>query len=227
MNRKAFFDAVRTNPFAGSLTQFHVDGMTAILGAWDRHGDGDTRKLAYILATAKWETAHTFAPIAEIGRGRGRKYGKPDPVTGKTYFGRGFVQLTWKTNYARAGRALNIDLVNRPDLAMQPGPAAEIIVRGMMDAWFTRYRLADFINDQTQDFHHARRIVNGMDKAGEIAAIAGEFNKAIKTAEAAPGLADGQTPPRPARAGARTGVRPLLALIFNAILTHLTKWRQS
>lgn len=236
MNQKAFFDAVRTNLFAGTLQQVHVDGITAILAAWDKYGDGDGRKLAYILATVKWETAHTMQPIAEYGKGRGKKYGKPDPKTGNAYYGRGFVQITWKTNYQKAGRQLGLDLVNQPELALQPGPAARIIVSGMMDAWFTNYRLADFINDDLSvpDFRNARKIVNGMDKASEIAAIAFLFLEAINLADAEESQPGGSSPasappsnePLPSPAGS-TGLGMLLAFVFDAILIQIKKWRQS
>jgi len=33
-------------------------------------------------------------PIEEYGKGKGMKYGSPDPETGQTYYGRGFVQTT-------------------------------------------------------------------------------------------------------------------------------------
>jgi putative chitinase len=49
---------------------------------------------------------------------------------GWLYRGRGLKQLTGKENYTRCGRALNIDLVGKPDLLLQPGPAA------LSAAWF-------------------------------------------------------------------------------------------
>lgn len=65
-------------------------------------------ELAYMLATTKHETAHTFRAINEYGKGRGRSYGKEIEVkytdtSKKTtiyknkYYGRGYVQLTWDT----------------------------------------------------------------------------------------------------------------------------------
>jgi len=46
---------------------------------------------------------------------------------GKSWLGRGYVQLTHKSNYIRAGRELGVDLVGNPDLAMDPAIAARIL----------------------------------------------------------------------------------------------------
>ena len=78
IDRDKFFGRVRVMPFGGALHQGQVDGCNAILDAWEaRPAFTDLRWLAYMLATAKWETAHTMQPIEEIGKGRGRPYGVP------------------------------------------------------------------------------------------------------------------------------------------------------
>lgn len=59
---KAVFDVAR-NMLGGSLDQVQVDSINAILKAWKQYGDGDNRKLAYILATAQNES--NFKPISE------------------------------------------------------------------------------------------------------------------------------------------------------------------
>jgi hypothetical protein len=74
-------------------------------------------ELAYMLATTKHETAHTFRGISEFGKGSGRPYGTEIVVsytdaTNKTtthknkYYGRGYVQLTWGYNYQRVDEKL-------------------------------------------------------------------------------------------------------------------------
>ena len=71
---------------------------------------------------------------------------------GYRYRGRGYVQLTGRDNYTRAGRALGIDLANRPELAAQPDVAAKIAV------WFWKNRVAprvqDFDQAQVRDVTH-------------------------------------------------------------------------
>ncbi len=75
-----------------------------------------------MLATAYWETAQTMEPIEEYGKGAGRPYGEPDPATEQTYYGRGYVQLTWLPNYEKASKEIydiefdagGVDLVNNP-----------------------------------------------------------------------------------------------------------------
>jgi hypothetical protein len=75
------------------------------------------RELAYMLATTKHETAHSFRAISEFGKGSGRSYGKEIQVSytdtaKKTtiyknkYYGRGYVQLTWGYNYQRVDEKL-------------------------------------------------------------------------------------------------------------------------
>ncbi|MEO0785743.1 MAG: glycoside hydrolase family 19 protein [Pseudomonadota bacterium] len=75
---------------------------------------------------------------------------------GFKYRGRGFIQLTGKDNYKRYGERLGIDLVNDPDLALEPMTAARILALFMADqkerierAW------------QSEDWKDARAAVNG------------------------------------------------------------------
>ena len=82
INRKTFFYDVRVKLFGGRLDQRQVDGMNAILDEWEKRDLTDLRWLAYALATAFWETAHTMWPIEEWGKGQGHPYGVPDSGDG-------------------------------------------------------------------------------------------------------------------------------------------------
>jgi putative chitinase len=169
INRSFFFGHVRTFLFQGKLKQAQVDGLTHILDGWEaKYAKRDDRWLAYMLATAHHETDRTMQPIEEYGKGKGRPYGKADPDTGFAYYGRGFVQLTWKANYAAMGKKLGIDLVNEPELALDLDTASQIMFRGMIDGSFTSRKLATYFNPDVEDWVNARRIINGLDKANLI-----------------------------------------------------------
>lgn len=189
-NRAIFFDAIRKPLFGGKLRQSQVDGLERFLAEAERRKT-PVPWLAYILATVLHETARTFQPIAEYGKGKGREYGKPDPQTGKVYYGRGYVQLTWKENYAKAGRVLRVDLVSTPDLAMQPDHAVRITFQGMEEGWFAgdrkgRHTLARHLDWVPPNYVEARRIINGTDKNATIATYAIDFEQALRRAQAAP-----------------------------------------
>lgn len=180
INRDTFFAKARVHPFGGRFTQAQVDGLNAILDGWEkRYPDGDKRWLAYILATTKWETDSTMRPIEEYGRGAGRSYGRPDPSTGQTYYGRGYVQLTWKDNYDKLSRLLEVDLVNHPELALDPKIAADIMFMGMERGLFTGLGLKYFFNGTHDDPVGARKIINGTDRAEQIASIHRAFLEAL------------------------------------------------
>jgi hypothetical protein len=165
-DREAFFDCVREKPFGGSLTQDQVSGMNAILNVWETSRPSeDLRHLAYPLATTYHETAQTMQPISEYGQGAGHEYGEVDPETGQTYYGRGFVQLTWRDNYRKAdqelGLAQTISLEWQADNALLPSIAAAVMFRGMFEGWFRGSGLWDYFNDTDDDPYGAREIING------------------------------------------------------------------
>jgi predicted chitinase len=96
------------------------------------------------------------------------------------WYGRGFVQLTWEDNYKFAEEQLGVALTERPELALDPGIACEIIVTGMREGWFTGKKLSDYIDLKRSGFKQARRIINGTDKAQSIADLAKLYDTALK-----------------------------------------------
>jgi predicted chitinase len=153
----------------GFMDETQQDAIRKIVAAFHRYGDGDQNKLAYILATARHES--NFRPIQErrAASSQTELYNLQNRYWASGYFGRGFVQLTWKGNYQKMSRVLKVDFVNQPELAMEPTYAARILVYGMMKGSFTGLALGNFINEDGQDFYKARQVVNGLDKAGRIA----------------------------------------------------------
>jgi hypothetical protein len=157
------------------------------------------KHLAYMLATAKLETAHTFNPINEYGENSyfERMY---DPILGKDenrrqmamdnentaqgdgvkYHGRGFVQLTWKKNYRRMNEKFGVDLINHPEKALDHELAMKIMIYGMEEGSFTGRKLADYINIRKTDYLNARRIINGTDRASAIEDYSEKIEKCLK-----------------------------------------------
>ncbi|HYG47251.1 MAG TPA: glycoside hydrolase family 19 protein [Allosphingosinicella sp.] len=190
INRDFFFDHIRTVLFDGSLKQSQVTGLTAILDYWEaRTATGDDRWLAYLLATAHHETDRTIRPIREYGgtayftrrydpppTGRNpriaRDLGNVRPGDGARYCGRGFVQLTGRRNYTDWARRLGVDLVGKPDLALDLAIATRILVDGSLLGTFTGKKLSDYLHDEVSDWRNARRVINGLDKANLIAGYA-------------------------------------------------------
>lgn len=195
MNEKLFFDGVRATILGPKLDEGEVTGCQAILEACAGFPVGWA---AYALATAYHETAHTMLPIKEYGGVKyffrrydihgqnpslAKRLGNSVPGDGARYAGRGYVQLTGRANYKRAGDKLNVDLINNPDLAMNKDIAARIMREGMRDGWFTGKRLADYVAGVgpagRAQFASARRIINGTDKAALIAGYAIAFQNAL------------------------------------------------
>jgi predicted chitinase len=147
--------------------------IRAIKSECSKQGIGLKTQIAYVLATADHETAHTFQPVSEAF------WVRPDPEAWRRrnlryypYYGRGYVQLTWEKNYALYGALLGLDLVHKPDLALDPRTALYVLVHGFRTGQFTGRRLSDYVNDHSTDFLNARRCINGTDKQAEIAALA-------------------------------------------------------
>lgn len=187
---QAFFEHLKP-VFGGTLSHAQKEGVRLLLAASEGQ---KLRHRAYILATAAHETGNTMQPVREafgvsdddtINRlerawAKGQLRWVPKPYwrkdkSGKAWFGRGFVQLTFKENYKRAGDKLGVNLLEDPSRALNPDLAARILVRGMAEGWFTGRKLSDF-----PDYNNMRRVVNGMDRAEHIANIARFFEAALK-----------------------------------------------
>lgn len=194
-DRGAFFDACRAGVMGPTLDQDEVSGAEAVL---DALAGAPLAWAAYALATAWHETAHSMQPVKEFGgpsyltrmydvKGQrptlARSMGNTESGDGTRYCGRGYVQLTWKCNYRRAGEELGVRLEAQPDLAMNPDIAAKVMRRGMEEGWFTGKSFASFLPRagaaERTAFLNARRIINGADKAGQIADYAMAFQAAL------------------------------------------------
>ncbi|HHY0551844.1 TPA: peptidoglycan-binding protein [Vibrio parahaemolyticus] len=142
----------------------------------------------YALATTYHETAFTMESIEEYGKGEGRPYGEPHEVTGQTYYGRSYPQMTWYDNYLKAqGLVYNkelkvgeVDFLYHPELVLEPFYGTQVTIFGMLNGWFTGKKLSDYwLSDGSYDYVNARRIINGTDKAQTIAGYAREIESAM------------------------------------------------
>jgi len=116
----------------------------------------DPTELAALLAQAAHES-HDFKSMVEYGGGldfrkydpkyapkKARALGNTKVGDGARYKGRGYIQLTGRYNYKRAGQALGLPLEEKPELAEKPEVAAKIAV------WFWKNKVqpkVDNFND--------------------------------------------------------------------------------
>jgi len=177
-----FFRAVRR--ITGPLDQVQVDIINAIVA---RAATWRLSWVAYALATA-WHEAR-FVPQAEWGRGKGRPYAVAGKH-GQPQYGRGLVQLTWDRNYEWADKALGLGgaLLANFDKALEPAIAVQVLLTGMFDGAFARdgrgrpFSLSSCLPSAVgtkEKFTTARQIINGRDKAGQIADLALSFQAAL------------------------------------------------
>ncbi|MDH6268406.1 putative chitinase [Rhizobium sp. SG_E_25_P2] len=199
INRAFFFEVIRESLFPNGLKQSQVDGAEAILDAWESdHAAKDDRWLAYILATAYHESAHTLQAVRETLANTDDQaikrletawnagklpwvktpYWRRD-ADGKSWYGRGLVQLTHKRNYEALGTRLGVDLVTDPDAALDLDIAVKIIIAGMIEGLFTKRKLKDFFDGDSDDWAGARRIINGLESADRLAGHGRAFYRAI------------------------------------------------
>jgi peptidoglycan L-alanyl-D-glutamate endopeptidase CwlK len=80
--------------------------------------------------------------------------GNLTPDDAAAYFGRGFIQLTGRDNYQVFGDLLGVDLLNHPDLALDPAISARIFAE-----YFRRRRVAEAA--EARDWFRVRLRVNG------------------------------------------------------------------
>ncbi|MGY5811994.1 hypothetical protein ACXHXG_30380 [Rhizobium sp. LEGMi198b] len=209
MDRAKFFAGARTSLFGGRLSQNQVNGMDAILDAWEAM-PFDSRWLAYMLATTYHESDNTMCSIAEnlnysaagllstfpkyfnaaqaaayarepqriANRAYANRMGNGDEASGDgwRYRGRGLVQITGHDNYEKYG------IADDPDKALDPHRAVEILFDGMVNGRFTGRKLADYFSAAATDWTGARQIINGTDRAGDIALYARKFAAMVEAA---------------------------------------------
>ena len=188
-----FLTGYQTSFPTPTLTDSSTSGLINLVTLLAEDPDvTDIRWAAYMLATVKHECANSWMPIEEFGKGQGRPYGQPTVVTDQngtqftnTYYGRGFVQLTWRLNYDRLGQSLGLSngLVLHPEHALEPATAYRIMSFGMRHGAFTGKGLTAYIQGDTCDYLNARRIINGLDQAERIRGYAQNLESVLSQAK--------------------------------------------
>jgi predicted chitinase len=194
-DRDKFFEGYKSS--FGTLTQSLSEAISFLLDQIEKDDrfnktDVDIQKLSYCLATFKWETAHTMKPIDEHGSDEyfekrygyqtkvGKILGNTQEGDGALFHGRGYVQITGRTNYNSGSKLTGINLVEDPERAKEPEIAYQIAIYGMTNGMFTGAKLSKFFKeDQDPDYYNARTIINGHDQAQKIADIAIRFDTVI------------------------------------------------
>lgn len=110
------------------------------------------------LGTIRTEVGRDFKPILEIASGEayeGRTaLGNTVKGDGVKYKGRGYIQLTGRLNYTHYGQLLGIDLVNNPNLALDPIVSAKVVA-----LYFKEHNIPAAC--ERQDWITVRKLVNG------------------------------------------------------------------
>ncbi|MDO9006089.1 MAG: glycoside hydrolase family 19 protein [Aquabacterium sp.] len=187
-------------------------GLNHLLDSWEKFGDADANRLAFVLGTVRRESMGTFEPVREAPRcgsdegcreraigkllaDRAAKSGKsaranyalPD-VNGQRFYGRGFVQITLRENYQKTGAKLGLDLVSAPDKVLDPDIAGQILIRGMLEGWYgSKKPLSAYIDGDKVDRINARNNVNPHSPNKPItAAYAKEFGACLRPLAGSP-----------------------------------------
>jgi peptidoglycan L-alanyl-D-glutamate endopeptidase CwlK len=157
--------------FPGTPVSHIQDNLPVVLKALDADTLGDKDMVLMALGTIRAETA-TFEPISEgvspsnttPGSHPFNRYdnrtdlGNQGPPDGANFRGRGFVQLTGRSNYTKFSAELGLgdQLVTKPALANDPEIAAKLLSRFLKDKESAiRHALAN------NDLPKARELVNG------------------------------------------------------------------
>lgn len=135
-------------------------------------GLGMPEQIAYVLATADHETNHTFKPVEEAYWVRNADAWRRRNLRYYPFYGRGYVQLTWERNYRSYSDLIGIDLAADPTEALRHDISLFVIVQGMKIGGFTGKKLEDYVRPGHVDFVRARRVINGNDRADDIADLA-------------------------------------------------------
>ena len=159
-------------PSATQLTKITTN-LPFVLAGLRARQLGDRPMVLMALGTIRAET-EGFVPIDEFksrfntspggspfnlydaGTSIGARLGNTVPGDGPKFKGRGYIQLTGRSNYQRVGGQISVDLIGNPESANDPSIAGLILAQFLKNSE-SRIRNALASNDVAQ----ARKLVNG------------------------------------------------------------------
>jgi predicted chitinase len=137
-----------------SRRQIEAERRAVLERQADAAGITDPNERAAFMAQMHHESMGFWA-MEERGSGgqyEGRKdLGNTNPGDGERFKGRGFTQLTGRSNYRDMGQRLGLDLESNPELAADP----EIAARIATEFWKTRSRASRFGGGRISDLARA------------------------------------------------------------------------
>lgn len=207
MSREAFFREIRPL-FGGKFSQGQVDGIEHILAAsshlpvsyqayllatafHETAGDMSPNRENMIYTSpsriravwpSRFPTDASAQPYVRNERAlankvyNGRLGNRPGSDDGWLYRGGGQAHTTGRDNYAKVKRATGVDVLANPSKILDPKVSAVALVQASLEGWYTGKKLSDYLPG---DYVNARRVINGTDKAAEIARHAVAFEKAL------------------------------------------------
>lgn len=158
----------------GALTDEQSDSVMWLVREWNAREDlEDERWLAYMLATALYQTGGEMLPNEQTGHAAA--------ALGE-YLGRGFAHPKGQANYADLSMHMGVNLVAEPDLAKRPDIARRILFDGMIHGLLQGHAgspgLAEFFSPDVEDWEGAAATV-GHNNALKVAAKARKFRAAL------------------------------------------------
>lgn len=104
-------------------------GFTVLQENLNYSASGLTKIFPKYFPTLEDAQAYSQQPERIANKVYGGRMGNGGEATGDgyKYRGRGYIQLTGKSNYSSAGSGLGLDFINNPDLASDPTNAAKIV----------------------------------------------------------------------------------------------------
>jgi putative chitinase len=136
------------------------EGEKAVRAAASKYGITDETEINALLAQVGHESGN-YRHLTELGsksyfeRYEGRRdLGNTQAGDGYKYRGRGYIQLTGRSNYEQFAKFSGLDVVNNPDLVATPSVGAEAAL------WFWKTK----VKPKVKDFSNVKsvtRIVNG------------------------------------------------------------------